>query len=1225
MDFLALPRRDLQALCKRNGVRANMTNVAMAEALAALPAVDGIEEYVKVPVAVPAPESKAAAAERQREKQGSPLPRGRRVTVKAVEADVGKVDVEEDEKRELAKEDPPALGVGRRGPSRRARPVPAVATPVVEPVGKEEEKQDGSNEEDQRSEENKEDAPAHVVGRRGASRRARPAPAAVSAGAGAGEEREIELPQVPRGRRVPVKSSEPIRSDDCEEEEKDNLKHKASTDDAPSIGAGRRGPSRRARSTPALAAPVAAGKVAEQKQMAPIPRGRHTKAKSTDEVNPVDGEADEKQGAKPEEEEANVLAPGGGRRGPSRRAQPTPALAAPAAAGTVAEQEQMAPIPRNRRTTAKSTDEVNQDDGEADEKQGAKSEEEETDVPAQGVGRRGASRRARRAPAVATPAGRVPDEVITLGDSDTEPEEKDDDAPEIVVRRRGANTRAPAPVEAPATRRRASTRTTEAGDAAADAVPIRPIRQRRPTMKAAAAAKEKALPKVTRRDEQGGQDKTKAVTISDVEAVPEPVSNVGCDNSEDSKEASDPQNIVQKQEDEVMVIIGDEIPMKEISAQQEEQDKTQGTIYDVAVVPEPVSNKGCDNSEDSQKASDPQNRAQKQEDGASFLFIAVQFENTGMVIEDDILMKESVDQVCMDSSKLQEQQDDVENRPSLLTNQEDSPIMGLVSMADEQAPEQDKGDNFHDGEGFSEGSSDKEVFMGIHGSEELEFVPIIQEAVTGFSNHESEKLVPIMQEAVTGGANHESEIRNVSELTVLPHGTEEASEANTEADLVSQEKEDINIDRLLADMAVGSVLVDCSGNVDLFAKEDTSEDDTEDDFSCQEKGDVVEAIPSGCSSGISWVEVEKAGDITSVKPESPVQFHITSQEKEDINIDQSQADLAVGSVLVDCSGSINLFDKENTSVVNTEDVFSCQEKEDVDAKMTLPDTGFDAIPSGCSSDISWVEVEKAGDITSEMPESPDALDEDGGLKEVAITDEDFEEDQFENAFVNADQVVLAVSVPDLKISDESPIALDEDGVLKEAVITEEVPQSTYTMYEDVEEDQFENAFVHVEVKAGVITGEVPNITVPTDSMPDDGADGNTKNTFTCDLPQELNVAEESYDHTALLADATEQVSKSIITMEPTMSVSEATSVCTNSSEKKAAESVAMLKEKGLKGAKKSEDLSKLSLGQLKTKLKEALNAKKSKEAKRVALARVDENVCRSRAQGQQQNLNLQQH
>lgn len=42
-----------------------------------------------------------------------------------------------------------------------------------------------------------------------------------------------------------------------------------------------------------------------------------------------------------------------------------------------------------------------------------------------------------------------------------------------------------------------------------------------------------------------------AGTISDAEAVPEPVSNVGCDNLEDSKEvSSDPKNTEQKQEDE---------------------------------------------------------------------------------------------------------------------------------------------------------------------------------------------------------------------------------------------------------------------------------------------------------------------------------------------------------------------------------------------------------------------------------------------------------------------------------------------------------------------------------------------------------------------------------------------------------------------------------------------------------------------------------------------------
>ena len=39
MDFHALSRRELQALCKRNGVRANMTNAAMAAALQGLASV----------------------------------------------------------------------------------------------------------------------------------------------------------------------------------------------------------------------------------------------------------------------------------------------------------------------------------------------------------------------------------------------------------------------------------------------------------------------------------------------------------------------------------------------------------------------------------------------------------------------------------------------------------------------------------------------------------------------------------------------------------------------------------------------------------------------------------------------------------------------------------------------------------------------------------------------------------------------------------------------------------------------------------------------------------------------------------------------------------------------------------------------------------------------------------------------------------------------------------
>ncbi|XP_059300138.1 uncharacterized protein LOC132052559 isoform X2 [Lycium ferocissimum] len=47
MDFHSLTRRELQALCKKNKIPANMTNVAMADALQSLDFVDGIEEVLK--------------------------------------------------------------------------------------------------------------------------------------------------------------------------------------------------------------------------------------------------------------------------------------------------------------------------------------------------------------------------------------------------------------------------------------------------------------------------------------------------------------------------------------------------------------------------------------------------------------------------------------------------------------------------------------------------------------------------------------------------------------------------------------------------------------------------------------------------------------------------------------------------------------------------------------------------------------------------------------------------------------------------------------------------------------------------------------------------------------------------------------------------------------------------------------------------------------------------
>uniref|UniRef100_A0A0D9YWW6 Uncharacterized protein n=1 Tax=Oryza glumipatula TaxID=40148 RepID=A0A0D9YWW6_9ORYZ len=140
MDFHALSRRELQALCKRNGVRANMTNAAMADALQSLPTVDGVDEIGTAALCLPTPSRstmksalKAAAAIGEEQQHGSPLPRGRRVSVMSPEAI--RMDVEEGEdemKRDLVKEIVRTPGVALRSTSRRARATPApIPTPAT--------------------------------------------------------------------------------------------------------------------------------------------------------------------------------------------------------------------------------------------------------------------------------------------------------------------------------------------------------------------------------------------------------------------------------------------------------------------------------------------------------------------------------------------------------------------------------------------------------------------------------------------------------------------------------------------------------------------------------------------------------------------------------------------------------------------------------------------------------------------------------------------------------------------------------------------------------------------------------------------------------------------------------------------------------------------------------------------------------------------------------------
>ncbi|CAL5069754.1 unnamed protein product [Urochloa decumbens] len=1258
MDFLALPRRELQALCKRNGVRANMTNAAMAEALAALPAVDGIEEYVKQPVAVPAPAAKAEVAEEEEprmEKQGSPLPRGRRVTAKTKEP-----TKPEDAKQAYATpeqntEDAPAP---RRGASRRARGAPVVPKPTGK-ASAEEEKQGSSPlvedveaEEDLTREANKDDAPAPVVVRRGASRRARPASAAEPAGAGAGEEqRDKEGSQVPRGRRGAVKPSEP---DNREETEKEDLKRKAGTDDAPAHGVGRRGPSRRARPAPAL-----------EEQKAPIPRGRNIKAKSTQPIKPNDGEEVEEEGGKPEEK-ADVPAPVG-RRGASRRAQGALAVAVPAG-NAAAEEEPTAPIQGSHGVSVKSPEVIRLDDSE----------------------------------------------------EDTKLEEKVEDLPAIGVGRRGDIWRAAAPAEAPATRRRAATSKHEAGDMAVEAVAIRTTRQRKPTMKAVAAAEEKAPRRALRRGvvrktimQQEEQEQPLGV-VSDEEAVPAPVPD-------------------QEQEE----------PLEAVPAPVPDQEQEEP----LEAVPAPVPDQGCDGPGDLEVCSDPQNEEENE------VVDAPKQEDEDMVIiEDEVLIVQTpaedplvTTEECVDVSTLQEQQVN-EKCPARLDIQEDSPILGLVSMA----AGVDKGSN---DEPFCEENRDD--------GEEVEMVSSIKPPLT-LTAGESTK------EVVTGDANHESEMGGFSEVL---HSKDEITAVDKEDDVVSQEKENMDIDKLQIELVDEAILFDCPGNIRMDDEEKTNEVNTEDGLRCQQKEDVAvdTVLP----------DREEIGEVDS-------EVDLVSQKTENMDIDECQTELADEAVLFGCSGNIGLAYEEKTNEINTKDGPGCQLKRDVGVDTVVPCMTNDVILlEGSEMNIKVVEEGEDVEVTNEMQQISVALDEDeevvvengdaveenssavmhhsvavvdehdgkteihsdkqkevvtaeeepedvGFLQEKAVSDERQQtmstvlevlgDDYVDTVFYHADkqsELVAYDYVPEQAGTDRQHIAQEKAAVFNEemmhsttkmvvdieenlfqavsadqavatndllkvkttddefdeetALTTDEMQQSIVTMNEDVVDDHLETAVVHGdeqeqvvttdEVKeltgtvgeiveednAVVITVEVPQSTGAMDEYVEEDqlkidfahADDNVtemrqtednivqkKNAFTNDLPQQLGLAGDSSDHTTstLHEDVTESLSNSIITLEPTESVSEGTSVCNNSSEKNTTElPVAMQDEKGVKVAKKSVDLTKLSLGQLRIKLKHKLNAKKNKEANRVALSRLDENVCQSHSKGQQQNLNLQRH
>jgi hypothetical protein len=220
------------------------------------------------------------------------------------------------------------------------------------------------------------------------------------------------------------------------------------------------------------------------------------------------------------------------------------------------------------------------------------------------------------------------------------------------------------------------------------------------------------------------------------------------------------------------------------------------------------------------------------------------------------------------------------------------------------------------------------------------------------------------------------------------------------------------------------------------------------------------------------------------------------------------------------------------------------------------------------TDCEVVEQEKTPLIIDEKQQS------------TVTTDEDVVGDHFETDAVHADEL------KEVAATDEMPqLTGTEDEVLVEdkvVVITEEVPHSTSTMDECIQKIHFEIGFAQ---DNAVVTDNISQVT---------GTDGAAKNTFTCDIPQELNIAEGSNDHItqALIDNVAESICKNIISVETSVSVSEGTSVCNNSSERNTAEPVAMQEEKGVKVVKESVDLNKFSLGQLRAKLKKKLIGKK---------------------------------
>ncbi|XP_061998387.1 uncharacterized protein LOC133715767 [Rosa rugosa] len=128
MDFHTLTRKALQALCKQNGIPANITNVAMADSLSALQHVEGLEELLnqspeKVMIGS-ASVSRTAARTTTRRKAVNEEPESSQPLTRTTRRAATKKTVVEEvdqEKTEVPPKTPAAPSTRRRAPAASAR------------------------------------------------------------------------------------------------------------------------------------------------------------------------------------------------------------------------------------------------------------------------------------------------------------------------------------------------------------------------------------------------------------------------------------------------------------------------------------------------------------------------------------------------------------------------------------------------------------------------------------------------------------------------------------------------------------------------------------------------------------------------------------------------------------------------------------------------------------------------------------------------------------------------------------------------------------------------------------------------------------------------------------------------------------------------------------------------------------------------------------------------